>query len=61
MAAILQITFSNAFSWNENVRITIEISLKFITKGPINNIPALDLIMARCQPGGKPLFELMMT
>ena len=26
---------------NENVRISIEISLKFIPKGPINNILAL--------------------
>ena len=26
---------------NENVWIAIEISLKFVPKGPINNIPAL--------------------
>ena len=26
---------------NENVRISIKISLKFVPKGPINNIPAL--------------------
>ena len=26
---------------NENVRITIKISLKFVPKGPINDIPAL--------------------
>ena len=26
---------------NENVRIPIEISLKFVPKGPIDNIPAL--------------------
>ena len=26
---------------NENVRILIKISLKFIPQGPINNIPAL--------------------
>ena len=25
---------------NENVRISIKISLKFVPKGPINNIPA---------------------
>ena len=31
---------------NENVRISIEISLKFVPKGPINNIPALVQIMA---------------
>ena len=27
--------------FNENVWIPIEISLKFVPKGPINNIPAL--------------------
>ena len=27
--------------FNENVRISIEISLKFVPEGPINNIPAL--------------------
>ena len=31
---------------NENVRISIEISLKFVPKGPINNIPALVQVMA---------------
>ena len=30
---------------NENVSITIKISLKFVPKGPINNIPALVQIM----------------
>ena len=37
------------FKWiflNENVWIPIEISLKFVPKGPINNIPALVRIMA---------------
>ena len=31
---------------NKNVRILIKISLKFVPKGPINNIPALVKIMA---------------
>ena len=35
---------------NENVWITIEISLKFVPKDPINNIPALVQIMAWHQP-----------
>ena len=26
---------------NENIRISIKISLKFVPKGPINNTPAL--------------------
>ena len=31
---------------NENVRISIEISLEFVPRGQINNIPALVQIMA---------------
>ena len=42
---------------NENVRIAIEFSLKFVPKGPINNIPALVQIMAWRRPGAKPLSE----
>ena len=45
---------------NENVLILIKISLKFIPKGPINNIPALVQIMAWRRPGDKPLSEAMM-
>ena len=44
---------------NENVWIPIKISLKFVPKGPINNIPALFQIMARSRPGDKPLSEPM--
>ena len=46
---------------NENVWISIKISLKFVPKGPINNIPALVQIMAWCRPGDKPLSEPMMV
>ena len=46
---------------NEDVRIFIEISLKFIPKGPIKNIPALVQIMAWRRPGDKPLFEPVMV
>ena len=45
---------------NENVRIPIKIPLKFVPKGPINNIPALVQIMAWRRPGDKPLSEPMM-
>ena len=45
---------------NENVRILIKISLKFVPKGPINNIPALVQIMAWRRPGDKPLSEPVM-
>ena len=46
---------------NENIRISIKISLKFVPKGPINNIPALVQIMAWRRPGDKPLSEPMMV
>ena len=45
---------------NENVRISIKISLNFVSKGRNNNIPSLVQIMARCHPGDKPLYEPMM-
>ena len=46
---------------NGNVRISIKISLKFVPKGPINNIPALVQIMAWRRSGNKPLSEPMMV
>ena len=46
---------------NENVRISIKISLKFVPKGPISNIPALVRIMAWRRSGDKPLSEPMMV
>ena len=46
---------------NENVWIPIEISLKFVPKGSINNNPALFQIMAWRRPGDKPLSETMMV
>ena len=52
------------FKWiflNENVWISIEISLKFVPEGQINNIPALVQIMAWRRPGDKPLSEPMMV
>ena len=45
----------------ENIWISIKISLKFVPKGPINNIPALVQIMAWRRPGAKPLSEPMMA
>ena len=51
-------TFNRIFM-NENVRISIKISLKFVPKGPINNYPALVQIMAWRQSGNKPLSEPM--
>ena len=46
---------------NENVIISINISLKFVPKGLINNIPSLVQIMACRRPGDKPLSEPMMV
>ena len=46
---------------NENVWISIKISLKFVPKGSISNIPALVQIMAWRRPGSKPLSESMMV
>ena len=48
-------------SLNENVWILIKISLKFVPRGPVNNIPALVQIMAWRLQGGKPLSEPMMV
>ena len=46
---------------NENLWIPIEISLKFVPRGSINNIPALVQIMAWRRSGDKPLSEPMMV
>ena len=45
----------------DNIRVSIIISLKFVSKGLINNIPALVLIMAWRRPGDKPLSEPMLV
>ena len=47
--------------FNENIWISINISLKFVPEGPINNIPALIQIIAWHCPGIKPLSEPMMV
>ena len=52
------------FKWiflNENVWISINISLKFVPWGPINNIPTLVQIMAWRWPDDKPLSKPMMV
>ena len=42
---------------NENHCILILISLRFVSKGPINDMPALVQVMAWAQTGDKPLSE----
>ena len=44
---------------NENVSISIKMSLKFVPNAPINNVPALVDVMAWRHPGGKPLSQPM--
>ena len=61
MAAIFQMTFSNAFSWMKIYEFFIKMSLNFVPKGPVNNIPALVQILAWRQPGDKPISEPMMV
>ena len=46
---------------NKNLIISPKISLKFVPKGRINNIPVLVEIMAWRRPGDKPLSEPMMV
>ena len=56
--------FPDDIKWiflNENIWISIKISLKFVPRGPINNIPALVQIMAWRRQGDKPLSEPMMV
>ena len=52
-------TFKHIFM-NEHVRISTNISSKFVPQGLINNIPALVQIKAWRRPGDKPLSESMM-
>ena len=44
---------------NGNIWISIKISLNFVPKGPVNNIPALVQIIAGSRPGDKPLDAYM--
>ena len=46
---------------NENAWISLKISLRYVPKGLINNIPALVQLMAWRRPGDKPLSEPMMV
>ena len=52
------------FKWiflNGNISISIKISLKFVPRGPMNNIQALVQIMTWRRSGDKPLSEPMMA
>ena len=47
--------------YSENVWFSIEVSLKFLPKCPINNISALVQIVAWRRPGDKPLSEPLLV
>ena len=51
----------NGILLNENIWFSINVSLTFLPKGRINNIPALVQIMAWRRPGDKPLSEPMLV
>ena len=61
MAAVLAEGISKYILVNETFCIMINISLKFVPNGQINNIPALVQIMVWRQIGDKPLSEPMMA
>ena len=46
---------------NENILISIKISLRCILKGPINNIPALVQIVAWRRPLSEPMVVSLLT
>ena len=46
---------------NENLRILIQISLKFVPNAPIDNKASLVQVVAWCLPGDKALSEPMLT
>ena len=61
MAAILADDIFKCIFLNENVRISIKISLKFVPKGPIGNKSALVQVMAWRWTGNKSLPAPMLT
>ena len=61
MAAILADDIFNYIFLNENDRIPIHISLKYVPMSPVDNKTALIQVMAWRRTGDKPLHGLMMT
>ena len=60
MASILANMFFKCISFNENDRIPIKISLKFVSRRPIDNKLSFVQVMAWRQTGVKPLPEPML-
>ena len=61
MAVILADNIFKCIFLNENVRIWIQISVKFVPKGTIENKSALVQVFTWCRRGNKPLPETIMT
>ena len=61
MAAILADDSFSCIFLNENDKIPIRISLKFVPMSPIDNKPALVQIMVWCRTDNKPLPGPMLT
>ena len=61
MAVILANDILKYIFWNENDRISIQISLEFVPRSPIDNKAKVVQIMAWHRTGDKPLTEPMLT
>ena len=61
IAAILADDIFKHIFFNKNIRISIQVSLKFVPKGLIDNTSALVQVMAWHTAGYKPLPEAMIT
>ena len=61
MAVIFQTTFFKCIFSNRNLWISLNISMKYVPKVRIDNIPALVQIMAWRRPGDTPLSKPMMN
>ena len=61
MAAVLADDIFKRIFLNENDRISIQISLKFVPRSPIDKKAALVQVMAWRRTGDKPLPEPMMA
>ena len=59
MAAILADNIFKRIFLNENIRIKIKISLKFVPKSPIDNKPALVQVMANDNPTHQHIYAVL--
>ena len=61
MAAVLADDIFNCIFLNENDKVPIQISLKLVPGGPIDDKPAMVQVMTWRRTGDKPLSEPMMS